>query len=121
MFQKDWILENIANPTYDISDLVSLGSVNTDNTQFLSKEQYKKFDFIKEQFKDDQGNFSEQAFDNYYDQQAERWKQLQDNSFPTGLSLDPFDTAARKPRAKVRDLGIELGDDFNPNRVKKGI
>ena len=39
MFQKDWILENIANPTYDISDLVSLGSVNTDNTQFLSKEQ----------------------------------------------------------------------------------
>jgi hypothetical protein len=37
------------------------------------------------------------------------------------LSLDPFDTAARKPRAKVRDLGIELGDDLNPNRVKKGI
>lgn len=121
MFQKDWILENMANPTYDVSDLVSLGGVDTSNTQFLSKEQYKKYNFIKEQFKDNQGNFQEQLFNDYYDQQAERWKQLQDSSFPIGLALDPFDTATKKPGVKIRDLGIELGEDFNPNRVKKGI
>jgi hypothetical protein len=38
MFENDWILSSLSNPTLDINDLVSIGGLNTKNTQFLSKD-----------------------------------------------------------------------------------
>lgn len=61
MFENDWILSSLSNPTLDIDDLVSIGGLNTKNTQFLSKDQYLKSSFIKDNpvFKDDKGDFIE--------------------------------------------------------------
>jgi hypothetical protein len=38
--KHDWLLENIANPDLDTFDLVSLGEIDSANTQFLSRNEY---------------------------------------------------------------------------------
>lgn len=67
MFENDWILSSLSNPTLDIDDLVSIGGLNTKNTQFLSKDQYLKSNFIKDNalFKDTNGSFSREKFDKF--------------------------------------------------------
>ena len=96
MFENDWILSSLSNPTLDIDDLVSIGGLNTKNTQFLSKDQYLKSNFIKDNsaFKDANGQFSKEKFDRFYEIQASRWRDFQNNEFPTGIELDAFDTAS---------------------------
>ena len=44
MFENDWILSSLSNPTLDIDDLVSIGGLNTKNTQFLKRS---LIDFMK--------------------------------------------------------------------------
>lgn len=67
MFENDWILSSLSNPTLDIDDLVSIGGLNTKNTQFLSKDQYLKSNFIKDNalFKDTNGSFSRESLINF--------------------------------------------------------
>ena len=121
MIEKDWVLENIANPTYDTEDLVILGNINTDNTQFMSKDYYLSSDFIKNTFSDEEGNFLENDFNNFYNNLTQKWNELQDGSFPKGLELDPFDTAASRNKDRVSSLKISLSENYNPNRVQIGV
>jgi|MGYP003418286910 hypothetical protein len=46
MKENDWIIANLNNPQYSPGDLRTLG-LNLDNTQILSKEDYLKSDYIK--------------------------------------------------------------------------
>lgn len=123
MFENDWILSSLSNPTLDIDDLVSIGGLNTKNTQFLSKDQYLKSSFIKDNpvFKDDKGDFSKEKFDRFYEMQASRWRDFQNNEFPTGIELDAFDTASNKANAKIKENKFNLGPDYNPDRVQIGV
>ena len=123
MFENDWILSSLSNPTLDIDDLVSIGGLNTKNTQFLSKDQYLKSDFIKSNpiFKDQNGNFSREKFDRFYDMQASKWRDFQNNEFPSGIELDAFDTASNKVGTKIRDNEFTLGPNYNPDRVQIGV
>lgn len=123
MFENDWILSSLSNPTLDIDDLVSIGGLNTKNTQFLSKDQYLKSSFIKDNpmFKNDSGNFSKEKFDKFYEVQASRWRDFQNNEFPTGIELDAFDTASNKANAKIKENKFNLGPQNNPDRVQIGI
>lgn len=123
MFENDWILSSLSNPTLDIDDLVSIGGLNTKNTQFLSKDQYLKSNFIKDNpvFKDDKGDFSKEKFDRFYEMQASRWRDFQNNEFPTGIELDAFDTASNKANAKIKENKFNLGPDYNPDRVQIGV
>lgn len=123
MFENDWILSSLSNPTLDIDDLVSIGGLNTKNTQFLSKDQYLKSNFIKDNalFKDTNGSFSREKFDKFYEIQASRWRDFQNNEFPTGIELDAFDTASNRADAKVKDSKFTLGPTYNPDRVQIGV
>nr|DAK03506.1 MAG TPA: hypothetical protein [Bacteriophage sp.] len=40
MKENDWLLNNLANPTFTVSDFKSVG-LDTDNTSFESEETYK--------------------------------------------------------------------------------
>jgi hypothetical protein len=70
MAQNDWIVANINNPNLDTYDLVTLGDMDTSNTQLLKEEDYLKSNFIKnnEAFKDENGKFSPEKFDAFYKQ-----------------------------------------------------
>lgn len=127
---NDWLVANVNNPNLDVYDLTTLGDINTDNTQFMRKEDYLNSKFIKENdlFKDESGNFSQIKFDSFYNAQAQRWHQIQEDSYPKGLQLDYFSTR-RKPNSRVRETKFDIGPEYdpangkmgNPNQVKMGI
>ena len=53
--------------------------------------------------------------------QASRWRDFQNNEFPTGIELDAFDTASNKANAKIKENKFNLGPDYNPDRVQIGV
>ena len=132
MAQNDWIVANINNPNLDTYDLVTLGDMDTSNTQLLKEEDYLKSNFIKnnEAFKDENGKFSPEKFDAFYKQQAVKWGEFQQDTFPKGLELDYFDTRrVKNPDARVKDINFRLETEYdpehgrfgNPDQVKIGI
>lgn len=68
MKQNDWIVASINNPTFDAGDFQHISDMTLDNTQLLSKDQYLKSRYIRENdmFKNAQGEFSEELFDRFY-------------------------------------------------------
>lgn len=127
MIKHDWLIESIYNPNLDIYELTTLGELDTSNTQFLNKDAYLKSEIVLDRFTNEKGEFQEQEFNDFYEEQANRWQQLQDNTFAKGLELSIFDTSVR-PSSRIKDNKFYLGPDINaygmpdnPNRVKKGI
>ena len=74
--KNDWIVANLNNPDFTVSDFQNIADMSTSNTQMLSKDQYLKSDFIKsnEAFKDEQGRFSQKKFDNFYNSAAKSFQ-----------------------------------------------
>ena len=64
---NDWLVANINNPDFTVSDFKNIADMSIDNTQFLKKDQYLKSDFIKNNpaFKGNDGQFSQKKFDQY--------------------------------------------------------
>lgn len=119
---NDWLVANINNPDFTVSDFKNIADMSIDNTQFLKKDQYLKSDFIKNNpaFKGNDGNFDQKKFDKYYDQKLEDFEQFKNDKTPAGLELSVFDTL-RTPNDKVRSNGLKIGRGYNPDRQKIGI
>ena len=119
---NDWLVANLNNPDFSISDFKDIADMSIDNTQFLKKDQYLKSDFIKNNpvFKDNDGQFSQKKFDQYYDQRLQDFKDFKNDKTPAGLELSVFDTL-RTPNDKVRSNGLKIGRGYNPDRQKIGI
>ena len=68
MAKNDWIVAGLNNPDFTSYDFSTIADINLINTQMLSKEEYLKSDFIKNNdlFKDESGNFSNKKFDDFY-------------------------------------------------------
>ena len=119
---NDWLVANINNPDFTVSDFKNIADMSIDNTQFLKKDQYLKSDFIKNNpaFKGNDGNFDQKKFDKYYDQRLQDFQQFKNDKTPAGLELSVFDTL-RTPNDKVRSNGLKIGRGYNPDRQKIGI
>lgn len=119
---NDWLVANINNPDFTVSDFKNIADMSIDNTQFLRKDQYLKSDFIKNNpaFKNDAGKFDQKKFDDYYDQRLQDFQQFKNDKTPAGLELDVFDTL-RTPNDKIRKNGPVLSRGSNPDRQKIGI
>lgn len=119
---NDWLVANINNPDFTVSDFKNIADMSIDNTQFLKKDQYLKSDFIKNNpaFKGNDGNFNQKKFDKYYDQRLQDFQQFKNDKTPAGLELSVFDTL-RTPNDKVRSNGLKIGRGYNPDRQKIGI
>lgn len=119
---NDWLVANINNPDFTVSDFKNIADMSIDNTQFLKKDQYLKSDFIKNNpaFKGDNGDFDQKKFDKYYDQRLQDFQQFKNDKTPAGFELDVFDTL-RTPNDKVRNNGLKIGRGYNPDRQKIGI
>lgn len=119
---NDWLVANINNPDFTVSDFKNIADMSIDNTQFLKKDQYLKSDFIKNNpaFKGNDGQFSQKKFDQYYDQRLQDFEDFKNDKTPAGLELSVFDTL-RTPNDKVRSNGLKIGRGYNPDRQKIGI
>lgn len=119
---NDWLVANINNPDFTVSDFKNIADMSIDNTQFLKKDQYLKSDFIKNNpaFKGNDGDFDQKKFDKYYDQRLQDFQQFKNDKTPAGFELDVFDTL-RTPNDKVRSNGLKIGRGYNPDRQKIGI
>lgn len=119
---NDWLVANINNPDFTVSDFKNIADMSIDNTQFLKKDQYLKSDFIKNNpaFKGSDGDFDQKKFDKYYDQRLQDFQQFKNDKTPAGFELDVFDTL-RTPNDKVRSNGLKIGRGYNPDRWKIGI
>ena len=119
---NDWLVANINNPDFTVSDFKNIADMSIDNTQFLKKDQYLKSDFIKNNpaFKGNDGDFDQKKFDKYYDQRLQDFQQFKNDKTPAGFELDVFDTL-RTPNDKVRNIGLKIGRGYNPDRQKIGI
>lgn len=119
---NDWLVANLNNPDFTVSDFKDIVDMSLDNTQFLKKDQYLKSDFIKNNsaFKDNNGEFSQKKFDQFYDTQLKRFQDFKNDKTPSGLALDIFDVN-RTPNSKVLKNEFRIGKGYNPDRQKIGI
>ena len=101
--KNDWIVANLNNPDFTVSDFQNIADMSTSNTQMLSKDQYLKSDFIKsnEAFKDEQGRFSQKKFDDFYNSAAKSFQDFRTHNTTDGLEYDIFDIR-RTPDSKVK-------------------
>ena len=104
---NDWLVANLNNPDFTVSDFQNIADMSTANTQMLSKDKYLKSDFIKnnDAFKDDNGQFSQRKFDDYYNQQLNRFQDFRTNNTPDGLEYDVFDVR-RTPSTTLKTENI---------------
>ena len=120
---NDWIVANLNNPDFTVSDFQNIADMSTSNTQLLSKDQYLKSDFIKnnDAFKDSQGNFSQKKFDNFYNSAARSFQDFRTNNTTDGLEYDVFDVR-RTPNSKVKKDDLAIYKSLNnPDRQQIGI
>lgn len=120
---NDWIVANLNNPDFSVSDFQNIADMSVSNTQMLSKDEYLKSDYIKnnDAFKDSQGKFSQKAFDKFYNQQLQTFQQFRTNNTTDGLSYDVFDIR-RTPNSKIKQDNLTITKSLNnPDRQKIGI
>mgnify|MGYP007104104107 CR=1 FL=1 len=114
---NDLLVAGLNNPEFSTQDFADAG-LDINNTQFLSKEDYLKSDFIKNKFTDENGKFKQNEFDAAYNSTAQKYKELIDSK--QQFQYDYFDTS-RKPGDKVASPGFQLYTVANPDRLSKGI
>ena len=114
MKENDWIIAGITNPDKNPGQLRAFG-LDLDNTQLLSKDEYLKSNYIKENpmFKDQNGQFSEQKFTDFYN------KRVQDfYNFATvedDFTYDIFDYRRfDNPNSYTKDKQINIFRQSNP-------
>lgn len=122
MKENDWIVASVNNPDFTPQDFKDVGGMNLDNTQILPYESYVNKPFIVEnqQFKDDQGNFSESKFQDFYKSKLQTFSQFASSEPVDNFEYSLFDTS-RRPGNRVKDKPFELVNVSNPDRVTTGI
>lgn len=120
MKQNDWLVATLNNPDYTEADFRYLTGLDLSNTQLLPKEEYLKSDYIKQQdiFKDDNGNFSADKFDEYYKAAAGSFNNFSQQDEDYQYSI--WDVTRPKD-APVKDVGFTIEKEKNPSHMTIGI
>lgn len=122
MKQNDWMVATINNPTYDSQDFQYLSGLTLDNTQLLPKEAYLKSSFIRENdaFKDKDGNFSEQLFDNAYREAVQKFQDFSTENEVNEYQYSMWDVL-RPEDGKIKDLNFRMSKEKNPQHISIGV
>lgn len=114
---NDILVATLNNPGATPEDLMSL-NLTPDNTSLYTKEQYKESNFIKQAFRDENGNFDDLAFDDFYKIASNHYKEISDNQYLDNLNkviYSPFDVTRPKD-SKTFSVNVEFAKDYNPFR-----
>lgn len=122
MKQNDWIVATINNPTYDSQDFQYISGLTLDNTQLLPKEAYLKSSFIRENeaFKDKDGNFNEQLFDNIYKEAVQKFQDFSTENEVNDYQYSMWDVL-RPEDGKIKDLNFQMSKEKNPQHISIGV
>lgn len=123
--QNDWFLAIAENPSFSLGNFENVG-LSPVNTGLESKDFYRKSNYIQEKFSDDEGNFNEDAFSQMYDVALGSYNAFAQNIYdketyeniPVYWNRDTF----IKPKDGLdKEIGFTMFQDFNPDRLSKGI
>lgn len=122
MKENDWIVAQINNPQYTASDFRDLAGLTLDNTQFLSKQDYLKSDFIRNNdlFKDKDGNFKEEKFNQFYNIAAKNFIDFSSDDEINNYQYSVWDVS-RPSDAPVKNESFTIKRVTNPEQVTVGI
>lgn len=121
MKQNDWIVATLNNPTFDAGDFQHILDMNLDNTQMLSRDQYLKSRYIRENpnFQTD-GQFDESKFNSFYSKQLQNF-----GEFSTENTIDNYEYSmwdvTRPNKGKVKSESIQFTEIPNPDHIRLGI
>lgn len=122
MKQNDWIVAVLNNPTFTVGDFQNIADMTLDNTQLLSKEEYLRSNFIRENpaFKDKDGQFSERMFDQFYQNASQKFSQ-----FSTEDAVNNYEYSIWDPNrpldARTKDVEFGMSTIKNPEHFKIGV
>lgn len=122
MKQYDYLLASLNNPDFSPGDFKDIAGMSLENTQFASKDLYKNNPKIREQeiFQDKEGNFSDQKFDQYYNNVASSFRDFSTESAIDDYEYSIWDT--RRPTgAKIKSINFNLSTVNNPDHIKIGV
>lgn len=120
--QNDWLVASLNNPDFTVSDFKNISDLSLDNTQFLSKEQYMKSPFIKNQkiFQDDDGNFSEKKFDKFYNNVSDSFRDFSMEDTVDNYQYSIWDPH-RPNNGKIKSINFNLSTVKNPDHYRIGV
>lgn len=120
--KHDWIVASINNPTFDAGDFQHISEMSLDNTQLLSRDQYLRSNYIRENelFKDNNGEFSEEKFDKFYRNAAATFAEFSNENVVDNYEYSMWDTE-RPKNGKIKSTNFNLGTEQNPDHFKIGI
>lgn len=122
MKQNDWLVASLNNPEFTAQDFKDVSGMTLDNTQFMSKDVYKNSPYIRNQkmFQDNDGNFSDQKFDAYYNNVASTFR-----DFSTENSVDNYEYSMwdvnRPAGGRVKNVNFNLNTVNNPDHIRIGV
>ena len=121
MKENDWIVANINNPEFTVSDFKDIVGLSLDNTQLLPFDEYLKYNKITSnpQFQNDQGVFDKDKFKTFYDEKASKFGDFQKtdiDNYQYGF-WDVF----KKPNSRVRNPEFKLEAVANPTHQSLGV
>lgn len=122
MKQNDWIVASINNPTFDAGDFQHISDMTLDNTQLLSKDQYLKSRYIRENdmFKNARGEFSEELFNRFYQDAAQKFAEFSTENIVDNYEYSMWDVM-RPKKGKVKDTNLNFGIQQNPDHISIGV
>ncbi len=122
MKQNDWIVATLNNPTFDAGDFQHIADMTLDNTQMLSRDQYLKSRFIREndRFKNDQGEFSEEIFNTFYNNAASEFAKFSTENIVDNYEYSMWDVM-RPSDGKIKNPNFTISTQDNPEHMAIGI
>ena len=120
--QNDWIVATLNNPDFSVSDFKNISGLSLANTQFLDEDVYKNSAFIKnqKQFQDNNGNFSEQKFNDFYNQAATSFRNFSIEDTVDNYQYDMWDPSA-PANGKIKSINFNLSTVQNPDHYRIGV
>lgn len=121
MKENDWIVATLNNPTFDVGDFQNILDMNLDNTQMLSREQYLKSNYIRENpnFQTD-NQFDESKFNAFYAQQIKKFGEFSTENVIDNYEYSMWDVTRPKGE-RVKKESIQFNTVANPEHIKLGI
>ncbi len=122
MKENDWIVATINNPDFTASDFKNVQGLSLDNTQLLSKDDYLKSSFITTNpaFQNADGTFNKDKFDTFYNNQAKKFQDFQQESDLDNYQYSFWDTAA-KPDSRINTPKVGIENVLNPEHTSLGV
>ena len=121
--QHDWVATLFFQPDKSLEDIVNLG-VTPETASIKDRSYYREIPQIQEAFKNEQGDFDENKFNNFYQSALMLYNQVETDKLETNIletfEYDPGDIFA-PIGSKERDNTARMISFANPLRQSRGI